>query len=254
MFPSELYYPYPEDEVGRMSVEQVVPGVFQVSLGMVNVDFLVGEDVTVIDTGVPGSAPQIVAALREIGKEPRDVGRILLTHLHADHTGSAKALQDAVAADGGRAEMWMHAADAEVFQMGLTSRAVQPSPGLLSWLVFHLFIQRSSPMTVEPARVDRTLTDGETLPVAGGLEVIHVPGHTAGSVVLLWPQQGGVLFAGDSCGQMAGRLGYPPIFEDFEQGKAALRRLAGLRFENALFGHGKPIRGGASQVFRMKWG
>ena len=32
---------------------------------------------------------------------------------------------------------------------------------------------------------------------AAGLEVIHFPGHTAGSVMLYWPEHGGVLLAGD---------------------------------------------------------
>lgn len=78
-----------------MSIEVVVPGVYQVSLGMVNAFILVGDNVTVIDTGIPGSAPKILDGLRELGKAPKDIGQILLTHLHADHTGSVKALRDA---------------------------------------------------------------------------------------------------------------------------------------------------------------
>jgi glyoxylase-like metal-dependent hydrolase (beta-lactamase superfamily II) len=237
-----------------MSVEQVVPGVFQVSLGMVNVFFLVGEDVTLIDTGIPGSAPKILNGLREIGRQPNELRRILLTHLHADHTGSVKALVDVLTAAGGGVEVTMHAADAQAFQQGVTKRPSQPAPGLLNTLLANVITKLGGEQKAEPVQVDHLLSGGERLPVAGGLDVIAVPGHTAGSVAFLWPQQGGVLFAGDTCGQMSGRLGYPPIFEDFELAKQGLHSLSKLTFETAVFGHGKPIRAGASQAFRAKWG
>jgi glyoxylase-like metal-dependent hydrolase (beta-lactamase superfamily II) len=237
----------------KMSVEQVVPGIYQVSLGMVNAYLLVGEHVTVIDTGIPGSAPNILKAVREVGKAPKDVREILLTHLHADHTGSAKALKEAVAVDGGNAQIYMHRLDAQAFEKGEVMRPVSPAPGLLNWLIVNLFMRRAGPMRIEPAKVDCYVSDDEELPIAGGLKVIHAPGHAAGQVVFLWPQQGGVLFAADACGRMGGRLGYPPIFEDFEVGIQSLRKLAGLTFETAVFGHGGPIRGGAAARFREEW-
>lgn len=236
-----------------MSVEQIVPGVLQVSLGIVNAFLLLGDDVTVIDTGVPGSAEKILSAVRETGKRPAHVRHILLTHLHADHTGGAKALQEAVAADGGQARIYMHRLDAEAFERGQVMRPVTPAPGLSNWLIVNLFMKRAGPMKIDPAKVDVSVSDGDALSMAGGLQVIHAPGHAAGQVVFLWPQQGGVLFAADACGRMGGRLGYPPIFEDFELGKQTLRKLGGLAFENAVFGHGGPIRGGAAEQFRKKW-
>jgi glyoxylase-like metal-dependent hydrolase (beta-lactamase superfamily II) len=44
---------------------------------------------TLIDTSVPGSAPLIATAIRGIGHEPAGLRRLLLTHFHADHAGSA---------------------------------------------------------------------------------------------------------------------------------------------------------------------
>lgn len=46
-----------------------------------------GGSVTVIDTGAPDSSAQILAAVPQID-------RIVLTHGHADHCGSAAELQD----------------------------------------------------------------------------------------------------------------------------------------------------------------
>ena len=48
-----------------------------------------------------------------------------------------------------------------------------------------------------PFQVDEILTDGQVLPVLGGLRVVETPGHTPGHVSLFAPQVG-ILFCGDS--------------------------------------------------------
>ena len=95
------------------------------------------------------------------------------------------------------------------------------------------------------------MEDGDELSLAGGLHVIHLPGHSAGQVGFLWPQHGGVLFAGDVATNMI-RLRYPPIFEDLAEGRRSLARLGGLDFEVACFGHGKAIVGEAVAKFRQR--
>jgi antirestriction protein ArdC len=57
---------------------------------------------------------------------------------------------------------------------------------------------------LEPVAIDQPLTAGEILPIAGGLEVIHTPGHCAGQVAVLW-RPGRMLFAGDVCMNKFGR-------------------------------------------------
>ena len=88
--------------------------------------------------------------------------------------------------------------------------------------------------------------------IAGGIEVIHVPGHCAGQVALIWCP-GGMLFAGDVCMNLMG-LADPVGFEDLDEGRASQCKLASLSFEAAGFGHGKPIARDASSQFRDKWG
>ena len=63
---------------------------------------------------------------------------------------------------------------------------------------------------LEPVAIDQPLTDGEIPPIAGGIEVIHTPGHCAGQVTLLW-HPGQMLFAGDVCMNNMG-LGDPVGF------------------------------------------
>ena len=105
---------------------------------------------------------------------------------------------------------------------------------------------------LDPVAIDQHLTPGETMPVAGGFEVIHVPGHCAGQVALLW-RPGRMLFAADVCTNVMG-LGDPVGFENLEEGRASQRKLASLSFDAAGFGHGKPIARHASMRFRNKYG
>jgi glyoxylase-like metal-dependent hydrolase (beta-lactamase superfamily II) len=105
---------------------------------------------------------------------------------------------------------------------------------------------------VEPVAIDQALTPGEMLPIAGGIDVIHTPGHCAGQVALLW-RRGRMLFAGDVCMNIMG-LGDPIGFESLEDGRASQRKLTSLSFDAAGFGHGESIVRDASTRFRNKWG
>jgi glyoxylase-like metal-dependent hydrolase (beta-lactamase superfamily II) len=105
---------------------------------------------------------------------------------------------------------------------------------------------------VEPVTINQPLTAGEILPIAGGIEVIHTPGHCAGQVALLW-RPGRMLFAGDVCMNIMG-LGDPIGFESLKDGRASQRKVASLSFDAAGFGHGEPIVRGASTSFRSRWG
>jgi hypothetical protein len=61
-----------------------------------------------------------------------------------------------------------------------------------------------------------------------------------------------MLFAADVCTNIMG-LGDPVGFENLEKGRVSQRKLAGLSFDAAGFGHGKPIARDASTRFRNKY-
>lgn len=231
-----------------MPLTQITAGLYMVPLGFVNV-FLIDDDrgLTLIDTGMPGSAAQILAAVSELGRQPQDVQHILVSHCHIDHTGSLAALKAATGA-----EVWMHRADAELVRVGQSGRPMRPAPRLLPWLVTTLFM-RPSPQPVEAVTTDHEIDTEAELPVAGGIRAIHAPGHSAGQLAFLWPRAGGVLIAGDAAANFRGKLGPSVVYEDLDLGVRTLLRLAGLDFEIACFGHGKPIIGGAAQAFRNRW-
>jgi glyoxylase-like metal-dependent hydrolase (beta-lactamase superfamily II) len=145
----------------------------------------------VIDPGDEGS--RIIAFLNQLKLFPQ---YILLTHGHFDHIGAVPAL----AAQYGGAEIAIHAADAEYL-------------GPDSYPVHHLSI---SAATGDSAYIDalwenmpmpnRTLAEGDEV---GPFTVLHLPGHTPGSIGL-WDKKAGVLFSGDTlfCGNY-GRTDLP---------------------------------------------
>jgi glyoxylase-like metal-dependent hydrolase (beta-lactamase superfamily II) len=170
---------------------------------------------------------------------------LVFTHGHPDHIGSAAAI---VRETGART--YMHPLDIPMAESGGPFRPMTPAPGLLRQLMCRLFFHPDE--RLEPVAIDQPLIDGEILPIAGGIEVIHVPGHCAGQVALLW-LPGRMLFAADVCMNLMG-LADPVGFENLEEGRESQRKLAALSFNAAGFGHGKPISRDASARFRNKWG
>ncbi|WZO99695.1 MBL fold metallo-hydrolase [Isosphaeraceae bacterium EP7] len=230
-----------------MSIEPVVPGLHRIAIGSVNAYLIEADEVlTLVDTGYPGKADEIVAAIRSIGRDPGDLRSIVVTHCHIDHAGSLAELKRRTGA-----EAWMHPVDAEMVRAGRCKRPLKPAPGISNWLIGNLIL-RLAPNDLEAAEVEHEIADGEILPVGGGLRAIHAPGHCAGQVALLWPHQGGVLLVADAAANVLG-LGLSPLYEDLAEGRESLARLSELDFEVACFGHGKPIKEGASAKFRRLW-
>jgi len=229
-----------------MAVTRVIKGVHIVPMGMANAYLIEGDDgLTLIDAGYPGKEAAVFGAIRGLGRSPVELKHLILTHGHPDHIGSAAAI---VRETGART--YMHPLDIPIAGSGGPFRPLIAAPGLLRRVLCRLLYHPDK--RIEPLAIDQALTAGEILPIAGGIEVIHAPGHCAGQVALLW-LPGGMLFAADVCMNIMG-LGDPIGFESLEEGRASQRKLAMLSFDAAGFGHGKPITCNASTRFRNTWG
>lgn len=106
----------------------------------------------------------------------------------------------------------------------------------------------------DPVPVDRVIQDGDRLDLGdplGRATVVHVPGHTPGSIALHLPSER-LLICGDTIDHRRGGLGRPPkpFTADMDQAIASLRRMAGLEFEVLCPGHGAAIVGGAGEKVR----
>lgn len=182
----------------------------RVDLGFVSAYVLArGGEVAVVDTGVAGSADAIEEVLRDMALGWESVGHVILTHSHRDHIGSL-------------AQVLERAASATAYA------GVDDIPA------------------INAPRAIQGVADGD---LVFGLEIIATPGHTPGHICVL-DSAGGVLVAGDAVnGSNGGVAGPNPEFSaDMDTALQSVVRLATLRFDTVLFGHGEPVVGEADQA------
>ena len=188
-----------------MDVTELIPGLHFLRLPVGHAYLCHDPDgLTLIDISVPGSAPQIATALRALGHDPADLRRLMLTHFHTDHAGSAAEI-----AAWGNIEVCAHHADAPY----LRGEAPGPPQDLPGW-ERPLFDQVSRHLPAAPPApvwIDRELHDGDELAFGGGAIAVAVPGHTPGSVAFYLPGPR-VLFAGDTAARRPDGQVIPGVF------------------------------------------
>jgi len=231
-------------------MQEIVPGLWDVGelASAVPVHVYLwrwAEGVTIVDTGTPGSADKILAAVGALRLQPSDVKRIIITHADVDHMGSLKALKRATGA-----QVICHTVEKEFLENPGRRKPAKTPLGLLLRPIFALAMQFPQ-YRVEPLSPDRTHVDGDKLPE--GFTIIHTPGHTPGHISLLHPEKR-FLIAGDAIHNRGGTLGAPPplFTPDVENSHLSIWKLAkkyGNNFDVAVFGHGPPIREKAGEAF-----
>lgn len=149
----------------------------------------------VIDAGLG------VVALREAIPEmfERDP-LVLLTHAHLDHVGGAPEFTDR-AAHPAEAELLAAGVPASLYgpelydKLGIDA-AGEPVPELMLDVLPDPGFDPAG-YRIEPMTLNRTLDDGDRVDLGGWtLTVLHLPGHTPGSIALL-DERAGTLYSGD---------------------------------------------------------
>ena len=222
---------------------QIVPNVWRIPVtpfDFVNVIAFIADDgsVTLVDTGLKGSTKRIVGGLAAMGKKPEDVTRIVLTHAHNDHAGGAASL-----ASLSGAPVLIHETDAPFARDG---KSPPHDPATFLGRLVDRIGGSSFPKVV----VGEEFADGEVLPVAGGLRVVHTPGHTMGHVALLH-EPTGVLITGDSIWNVR-RMRYSvrAFCQDIKLNEQTAHVLGELDYEVAAFTHGPHISSQARERVR----
>jgi glyoxylase-like metal-dependent hydrolase (beta-lactamase superfamily II) len=180
-----------------------------------NVYLLVGSTLTLVDAGLPDNADPILSYIDSLGRSAADLTRIVITHYHHDHVGSVEAIKQP------------------------TGAQVVAHPGDVPLI------------SAQGVAVDATVKEGDHLDVLRGVTVVHVPGHTPGSIALHLPAER-VLLCGDTIRNGGEQLTPPPeqYTADVEQAIASIRRMAELEFDVLCVGHGAPSAAGAGEQVR----
>ncbi len=187
---------------------------------------LADDRLILIDTSSEADAKTLLAYFEKVKIRPKDIASIFITHVHPDHvSGLARIKRDAASAKVAASKTEADFISKRRTYEGPPGARYQKHPG---------------------TPVDVLLDDGQ---VHDGLRVVYTPGHTRGSISLL-DESRSLLIAGDAARNEDGLNTMDDVYNvDPRQHRESFKKLAGLHFENAVFGHGIPITGGASAQF-----
>ena len=131
-----------------------------------------------VDCGTAGCLPDVVAAIAAAGIAPEDITRLLATHEHADHMGSALPLTQRYG--------WPVAAHTAA-RRWLEDAALQHRERPLA---------NFETLMAGSVKVAQPLNEGDVIDLGGcAARVLHTPGHSVGSLSLVIQQDGVVITA-----------------------------------------------------------
>jgi glyoxylase-like metal-dependent hydrolase (beta-lactamase superfamily II) len=224
----------------------LAPGVHRLGNEYVNCYLLEeGNDLTLVDAGLPAFRPQLDAYLQSRGRTTGDITAVILTHAHSDHVGMAESVRH-----DADAPVYVHAKDAEMAKTGkMHKREGSMLPYLRHPALYKLFLVAGKAGAARTPDIEEVTTfNGGTqdLDVPGRPRVIPTPGHSHGHVAFHLPEHG-IVIAGDALctyNPLTGKRGpqlMPKAFTaDALQSIASLEALERLDAHLTVFGHGEP--------------
>lgn len=147
----------------------------------VNSIIIFGDKITLIDTGVKGSETKIFDYIKANQREVPEIDTVILSHSHPDHIGSAARIKEItgckILAHEGE-KNWIENIENQVKE--------RPVPS------FFNLVDRS-------VKIDKFLKHGQEIKADENvtLEIIHSPGHSKGSINILFKEDK-ILFTADS--------------------------------------------------------
>jgi glyoxylase-like metal-dependent hydrolase (beta-lactamase superfamily II) len=212
--------------------------------GVGMVSYIVEEaphDLTLIDTCFSADLPQLEEYLHNAGYEISDIKRIVLTHVHPDHTQGVNEIKSRSSV---ASEILSHWAEAAYLEHNPPYSGPPSHETVLNFfnqlgLKPEDVFKKYGTFDVEPIKVDRQLQDGDM--VGKSLQVIHTPGHTPGHISL-YSKQHGIMFGGDFMSKSVmgiDGLYVPPSTLSIDSTTAAIsaRRISNLKFDALLLAH-----------------
>jgi len=190
-----------------------------------------------IDAGVPGLTDEIVNAIEGEGFRAEDLTHIIITHQDWDHIGCVSDLQklapnlkvvahvdEAPYIDGRTVPIKLAARLEQYDTMTEEQRA-----GIDRWKDMH----ENSPITVH-----EQVQDGQILPICGGIEIVHVPGHTPGHISVYF-KESRIVVCGDAVNIKDGEVvGSNPIHtHDMKQAEESLGKIKGFDLSGIVAYH-----------------
>lgn len=242
-----------------MEIHPNITGVDVSGMGGIWLYLVRGQKTAIIDTGPKQPFPLALeqfpdmisppvlqflpSVLEKMGMTLADIDLILNSHIHFDHTAGNAAIKSASGA-----EILIHADEAKYFENPelLFGHELVPIIELVLGGE-HLDEQKKSYLEEETGpgpyvAVDKTFKDNDVIELGNGcdLKVVHLPGHTQGSVGFYLEEEG-ILIAGDAMQGVCGHAGGLPILDDPAAFESSLERVQEMPLKVMIHAH--PFRG-----------
>lgn len=174
--------------------------IFQIRGLFVNFHLIAwNNDLVLIDGGFVTDFKILEAQLANINKTFQDINLIILSHGHLDHTLNIRRIQQLSGA-----KVIAHAEEKAHIAGNYPYASYARICGILESLGRFLF-------QYQPFQIDSEITDNQRIDMAGGIRVVHLPGHTIGHCGFYHePTQ--MLFTGDFYQYSWYRQGVAPFF------------------------------------------
>jgi hydroxyacylglutathione hydrolase len=197
------------------------------------------DDFSLVDCGLMEMGAYKLEGLESCGIPFDKVKRIIMTHTHLDHIGCLPEILKAIP----EAEVWVHKDEADYLERG-DARIVWGNQMFESMIRS----QYNIPKDLFMIKVHRKLEGGEKLALGGiEFEVIHMPGHSAGSIGL-FNNEHRLLMSGDTI-YADGAIGrYDLVSANPANLKRSLELIAGLDLNILLPCHNRIVKSGAGPM------
>jgi glyoxylase-like metal-dependent hydrolase (beta-lactamase superfamily II) len=208
-------------------------------------------EVTVIDAGLPAFRRLLVEELATLGLGLGAVRALVLTHGDTDHIGFASWLHDEAGIPAR-----VHTDDVDRARKEVTKPSTGWGPVKARPLAgFLWYSARHGGLRIPAVDAVEAFEDGAVLDVPGLPRIVHVPGHTPGSVAIHVPGVDAV-FLGDAMTTRNVLTGVEgpepaPFTLDPAQARASLERIEALDATWVLPGHGPAWDGGVPEAVRL---
>ena len=208
--------------------------------GMGNLSLVLAWDdkhLALIDAGLPGQADELIQAIADEGFRAEDLTHLIITHQDWDHIGCVADLiklapnlkivahvDEAPYLDGRKTPIKLAA--------GLENYDALPQErrGVIDlWKDMY---------ENTPIAVTEQVQDGQVLPICGGIEIVHVPGHTPGHIAA-YLQQGRIIVCGDAANINGVQIvGANPIYtQDLALADKSLEKIKGYDLSGLVAYH-----------------
>jgi len=204
----------------------------KIKMGIANSYLIKGNSgYILVDAGVEGTFERLKAKMKEYHIKYSDIKLIIITHVHYDHVGNLQIIKKKT-----QAPVLVHVEEAELLKKG--ESYLPGGNSLLGGLGIKIMgLIKGKQSSFKPVKADIEIRDYYDIRGFGFEgEVIHTPGHSAGSICLIIENRH--CFVGDTMFSFVPFTINPPFADDAQKLYRSWEKIAKSNCQIFYPGHG----------------